>query len=224
MSDRYREDLDRAVAFTGFDHRFVARARAAELVYLAARHVGDPGELDVLDAGCGIGLTVPYLRDRFKSLTGTDVSTDALALAERENLGVRFELAAPGRLPFDDGAFDLSFCMNVIQVITPDERPRFLSELARVTRPRGIVAAFEHNPYNPVTQVVVRRFDFPDSIGMLPMRTTKSLFAAAGLPVVATGFILLSPFRRSRAVALERTLRRFPLGAQYYVAARPPAV
>jgi SAM-dependent methyltransferase len=224
VSDRYREDLDRAVAFTGLDHRFFAGARAGELVHLAARHLGDPRELDVLDAGCGIGLTVPFLRDRVRSLTGTDVSAEAIAVAERENPGVRFELAAPGQLPFDDDAFDLSFCMNVVQVIEPDKRLGFLFELARVTRTGGIVAAFEHNPYNVLTQIVVRRFDSPDSIGMLPMRVTKRLFGAARMPVVAAGFILVSPSRRRRAVVLERSLRRLPFGAQYYVAGRPPAV
>jgi hypothetical protein len=56
------------------------------------------------------------------------------------------------------------------------------------------------------------------------MRETKRLLEAAELTPVAQGFILLSPSRRSRAVALERSLRRIPLGAQYYVAARPPAV
>ncbi|MGH3079770.1 MAG: class I SAM-dependent methyltransferase [Gaiellaceae bacterium] len=224
MSSHYRDELDRAVAFTGVDHRYVARARAAELVHVADRQLGDPRELDVLDAGCGIGLTVPYLRDRFHSLTGTDVSAEALVVADRENPGVRFELAAPGRLPFDDGAFDLSFCMNVVQVIPVDERAAFLSELARVTRAGGLVAVFEHNPYNPLTQIVVRRFDSSASVGMLPMREMKGLLEAAELTPVAQGFILLSPSRRSHAVALERSLRRVPLGAQYYVAARPPAV
>jgi SAM-dependent methyltransferase len=224
VSEHYREELDRAVAFTGADHRYVARARAAELVHLAGRYLGDPRELAVLDAGCGIGLTVPHLRDLFRSLSGTDVSAEALAVAERENPGVRFELAAPGRLPFDDGVFDLTFCMNVVQVVPMDERAAFLSELARVTRAGGLVAVFEHNPYNPLTRIIVRRFDSSASVGMLPMGETKRLLEAAEMKPVAQGFILLSPTRSSRAVALERSLRRIPLGAQYYVAARPPAV
>jgi SAM-dependent methyltransferase len=220
VSDRYREDLDRAVAFTGADHRFVARARAAELVHVARRLLGDPAGLDVLDAGCGIGLTVPHLRDAFRSLTGTDVSAEALEIARREHPGGRFEPAEPGRLPFEDDAFDLAFCMNVVQVIPLDERAGFLAELRRVTRHGGLVAVFEHNPWNPLTQVVVRRFDSPDSIGMLRMAQTRRLLADAGLEPAATGFILVSPSRRTRAVALERRLRRLPLGAQYYVAAR----
>jgi SAM-dependent methyltransferase len=223
-AERYREALDRAVSFSGASHEFFARAKAEELLRLADHHLGGAPNVDALDAGCGIGLTVPYLRDRFRSLIGTDVSAEALAVAERENPGVRFQLATPGRLPFDDGAFDLTFCMNVVQVIPVDERAGFLSELARVTRADGLVVVFEHNPYNPLTQIVVRRFDSSASVRMLPMRETKRLLATAEMTPVAQGFILLSPTRRSHAVALERSLRRLPLGAQYYVAARPPAV
>lgn len=224
MSDRYREDLDRAVSFSGRSHEFFARAKAEELLRLARRNLGNPAALDALDAGCGIGLVDRHLTGQLATLTGTDVSAEALEAGTRENPGVRYELAKPERLPFDDGTFDLTFAISVLHVLDPAARPAFVAELARVTREGGLVAIFEHNPYNPLTRLTVRRFVSPVPIRMLPLRQAKRLLRAAGTDPVECGFMLLSPSRRAAPVAVERGVRRLPLGAQYYVASRVPAV
>lgn len=217
----YRNALDRAVSFSGQSHQFFALAKAEELLRLARRHLGDAAGLDALDAGCGIGLTDRHLRGRFRSLTGTDVSADALETAARENAGVRYELAESDRLPFDAETFDITFAANVVQVVAEAQRPGFVSELARVTRAGGLVTVFEHNPYNPLTRLVVRRFDLGGGVRMLPLPETRILLRESNLIPVDSGYILLFPSRHRRVLALERTLGRFPLGAQYYVAARP---
>jgi SAM-dependent methyltransferase len=219
--DRYRGDLDRAVSFSGASHEFFARAKAEELLWLTTRHLGDPAGLDALDAGCGIGLTDQHLRGRFKSLTGSDISSEALETAAAENPDVRYELAEPDRQPFPSDSFDLVFTVNVVQLIPPDRQPRFLAELTRVTRPDGLIAVFEHNPLNPLTRLVVRRFSSPDEIRLLTMGTAKRLLRSVGVKPVESGYLLLFPSRRSRVLAVERSLRRLPLGAQYYVAGRP---
>jgi SAM-dependent methyltransferase len=219
--DRYGEELDRAVSFLGASHDFFTRAKAEELVRLARLHLGDPAELDAVDVGCGIGLTDRHLVGRFRSLTGTDVSAGVLETAARENPGVRYELAERDRLPFDDGAFDLAFAVCVVQVVAPSARPRFVAELARVTRPGGLVVVFEHNPYNPLTRLVVRRCEFGADARMLGMAEAERLLHENGVTPVDRGFVLLFPSRRRRVLAVERALRRLPLGAQYYLAGRP---
>jgi SAM-dependent methyltransferase len=219
--DRYDDELDRAVSFSGAKHEFFTRAKADELVRLARRHLGDPARLDALDVGCGIGLTDRPLAGRFRSLTGTDVSPGVLETAAANNPGVRYELAERGRLPFDDSSFDLVFAVCVLQVIASGERPQFVAELARVAKPGGLVALFEHNPYNPLTRLVVKRCEFGDDARMLPMSEARLLLGSNGLEPVDWGFLLLFPSRRTRVLALERVLRHIPLGAQYYLAARP---
>jgi SAM-dependent methyltransferase len=216
----YRDELDRALAFTGANHEVAARARADELVRLAWRHLGDPATLAVLDAGCGVGITDRQLRGYFASLAGTDVSATALELAARDNPEVRYERADPDRLPFVEAAFDLVFASSVVQVVPIAERPRFVSELRRVTRPGGLVVVVEHNPYHPVTRLVVRRFRSETPILMLPLGRTRRLLREGGLQPLDAAFFLLAP-RRPRALQwLERRMRRVPLGAQYWVAAR----
>jgi SAM-dependent methyltransferase len=219
--DRYRAELDHAVSFAGTSHDFFTRAKAEELVRLARLHLGDPARLEALDVGCGIGLTDRHLASRFRALTGTDVSPGVLETAARENPGVRYVLAERGRLPFDDRAFDLAFAICVVQVVAPEDRPRFVAELARVTRTGGLVVVFEHNPYNPLTRLVVRRCEFEEDARMLGMAEAEHLLQENGVTPVDRGFLLLFPSRRRRVLAVERALRRLPLGAQYFVAGRP---
>jgi SAM-dependent methyltransferase len=219
--DRYREELDQAVSFAGASHDFFTRAKAEELVRLTRRHLGDPALLEAVDVGCGIGLTDRHLAGRFRALTGTDVSPGVLETAARENPDVRYELAERGRLPFEDGAFDLAFAVCVVQVVPQTERPRFVAELARVTRPGGLVVVFEHNPYNPLTRLVVSRCEFGEDARMLAMPEVERLLGENGVKPLDRGFILVFPSRRERVLAAERLLRRFPLGAQYYIAGRP---
>jgi SAM-dependent methyltransferase len=219
--DRYREELDRAVSFAGTSHDFFTRAKAEELLRLARVHLGDPAQLDALDVGCGVGLTDRHLVGRFRSLTGTDVSRGVLETAAHENPGVRYELAERGRLPFPDNAFHVAFAVCVVQVVPTEERPRFVAELARVTRPDGLVVVFEHNPSNPLTRLVVRRCEFGDDARMLGMAEAERLLRENGVTPVDRGFLLLFPSRRKRVLAAERALRRLPLGAQYYLAGRP---
>jgi SAM-dependent methyltransferase len=219
--DRYRRDLDSAVSFSGASHDFFTGAKAEELLRLARLHLGDTEQLDALDVGCGIGLTDRHLAGRFRSLTGTDVSPGVLETATRENPGVTYELAERGRLPFGDGAVDLAFAVCVVQVVPSAERPRFIAELSRVTRPGGLVVVFEHNPFNPLTRLVVRRCEFGEDAHMLGMREAERLLRKNGVATVDRGFLLLFASRRPRILAVERAVRRLPLGAQYYLAGRP---
>jgi hypothetical protein len=84
-----------------------------------------------------------------------------------------------------------------------------------------LIAVFEHNPFNPLTRLVVRRFPSPDEIRLLTMGTAKRLLGSVGVTPVEGGYLLLFPSRRRRVLSVERALRRLPLGAQYYVAGRP---
>src|SRR6266540_6931224 len=83
--DSYVDDLDAAVRFSGKDHTFFARRKADELLELAERYVGPPRTLNVVDVGCGIGLTDVFLAGRFASVTGVDVVPGVLERAAARN-------------------------------------------------------------------------------------------------------------------------------------------
>lgn len=221
--DAYAADIDAAVGFSGKGHEFFTRRKADELVALVEHHVGPPGGLSALDVGSGIGLTDTFLHGRFASLTGVDVARGVLERAAERNPWTAYEAYDGERLPFEDGTFDVTFTVCVVQVLAPERRAAFVAELRRVTSGRGIVVVFEHNPYNPLTRLVVRRFPLGHDARLLPPRRVAQLLRAARCTVVESSHILLLPSDAGVARGVERRLRRLPLGAQYAVAARPRA-
>jgi hypothetical protein len=92
--------------------------------------------------------------------------------------------------------------------------------MARVTRPGGIVAIFEHNPWNPLTRKVVRDCEFDVGVELLSRRRTVELLSAAGLEVEEWRYIVFFPREGGGLRRVERSVARLPLGAQYYTAAR----
>jgi SAM-dependent methyltransferase len=221
--DSYQEELEEAIAFGGADAGFYTEAKATQLVDLASRALGDVSRVRALDAGCGPGETDSFLDGAFGELTGVDTSGEMIKAASERNPWASYRQVSAGEpLPFEDGAFDLSFAICVLHHVEPPDRAAFVAELARVTRPQGIVAVFEHNPANPATRKVVRDCVFDEGVQLLPMRETRSLLAGRGIRPVERRFILLFPWRGRVLRGIERGLSRVPIGAQYYVAGSPP--
>jgi SAM-dependent methyltransferase len=91
----------------------------------------------ILDAGCGSGRTLDDLAAR-GSVAGVDTSAMAVEAARRRG-HANVRIAPVEKLPFDDRAFDLVTCLDVIEH-TPDDRAT-LAELLRVTAPGGVLVA-----------------------------------------------------------------------------------
>jgi SAM-dependent methyltransferase len=84
----------------------------------------------VLDLGCGTGDSVDFFRAADPSVdwTGVDIADSREAL-QRVRADARFEVFDGVALPFEDGAFDLVYCKQVLEHV---HRPAPL--LAEVTR------------------------------------------------------------------------------------------
>jgi SAM-dependent methyltransferase len=188
------------------------------------RHVEEDRSRDTsaplaLDVGCGIGTAVDFLATRWR-IVGTDVSRKMLECASaRSKLAVQ----EPAALPFADDTFDVVFAFCVYHHIPAGERQTHLRELVRVTRRGGRLFVFEHNPHNPVTQIVFRRAEVDRGCTMIAPRHLRRLFEAAGVVDLATRFVLFLPQPvAERVPALEHAMRRVPVGGQYFVAGRKP--
>jgi SAM-dependent methyltransferase len=219
--ETYRAEIERAMP-AGMDLDRFTEAKANQLVALAQRQLGDLDRLRVLDVGCGTGETDRFLATSFGELHGVDMSGGLLERARAAVPGAQYMAYDGGRLPYDDSAFDLAFCINVMHHVPPPDWSGFVAEMARVIRPGGIVAVFEHNPLNPLTRRVVSRCSFDEDAVLLRRGRTEGLLADAGLEPAERGYILFLPLAAGWARAVERPLRWVPLGAQYYVAARAP--
>jgi SAM-dependent methyltransferase len=99
-----------------------------------------PGQ-QALDVGCGPGSLTAELVRRLgaASVTAVDPSESFVAVARARNPGVRVEQASAERLPFADGSFDATLAQLVVHFM--DDPVAGLAEMARVTRPAGVVAA-----------------------------------------------------------------------------------
>jgi SAM-dependent methyltransferase len=218
----YQEDVQRSIAFSRQDVGFFTDVKASLLIDAAERLVGPARSLSVLDVGCGVGLTDAYLRNRFRSLHGVDISEGAVQEASIANRWATYAAYDGRKLPFGEGAFDVAFAICVLHHVEPVDRPAFVVELGRVVRPGGVVLIFEHNPYNPLTRVAVSRCDFDRGVVLESRAATMRLVRAGGLATVEAPYIVFFPWRARGLRATERLLGWLPLGAQYVVAARIP--
>jgi SAM-dependent methyltransferase len=220
-TDSYQEALERSIAFAGGDADRYVGAKARMLVDLAERQVGPAEGLRVLDVGCGPGSTDAFLEGAFAELRGVDVSEGMVEQAARRNPWASYSSYEPGEpLPHADGSVDLSFAICVFHHVPIEQRPALAAEMARVTRPGGIVAIYEHNPWNPLTRKAVRDCPFDDDVELLSRPQARRLLDDAQLARAESAFIIFFPKEGPRLERIEGRLGRIPLGAQYYVAHR----
>lgn len=213
--DDYEAAVDKSIDFSGLDHEFFLAAKADLLQEIARERLQDPRDAYLLDVGCGVGRLHPHLGGRFGSIAGCDVSGESIDRARAENPGVRYALSAPGRLPYDDGAFDLVTASCVMHHVPPAEWASFAAELRRVTRPGGVAVVIEHNPWNPLTRLAVARCPFDRDAVLLSAGRIRRILAGAGFVRTGTRHFLLLPSAREAARRVERMLGFAPLGAQY---------
>jgi SAM-dependent methyltransferase len=219
-AEQYGSTVQRSIDFSGLDHDFFTRRKAQHLVDLATRWLGTLSELRALDVGCGVGTTDAHLVGRFGRLDGVDTSPEAIQRAAVANPSVCYLAYEGESLPYEDDSFDFVFAICVLHHVGLSERPRFMSELRRVARPGGLIAVFEHNPFNPLTRIAVDRCEFDADAVLLRAPEMRRLFEKAGLRPVERRYVILFPSNRSRLRALEKAVGALPLAAQYYVAAR----
>ena len=217
--ETYEQAVDDAIAFGGAEHAFYLEAKARVLLELVRRELGDPARLHALDVGSGPGSLHPYLTE-IGALEGVDVSQALVERAAAANPNVHYQPYDGRTLPFADESFDLAFAVNVFHHIPPPERPGLAGQLARVVRPGGIAAVFEHNPLNPLTRIVVARCEFDEGVQLLSTRKVRELLAHAGLHPLERRYILFFPWRAAFLQRLEARLGPVPLGAQHLTAAR----
>ena len=216
----YQEAVERSIGFSGQGLDHFTRRKADELISLADRHMCEPRRVKALDVGCGVGCTDRYVAGAFGELHGVDVAAEAVERARRDNPEVQYAVSDGSSLPYSDGGFDLVFAICVAHHVEPVDRPRWAAELARVVRPGGVVALFEHNPLNPLTRLAVSRCEFDEGVELLGPGEAAALLSDAGLTPLERRYIVFFPGRRPRAMRLEAHLGRLPLGAQHVVAAR----
>jgi SAM-dependent methyltransferase len=93
----------------------------------------------MLEAGCGTGYLSHLLQEeRNWPVVPMDIGWEGIAYAR--GMGTRNPVQADIRfLPFDEGAFDVVFSMDVIVHLPPGEELAAFREMARVLKPGGLL-------------------------------------------------------------------------------------
>jgi ubiquinone/menaquinone biosynthesis C-methylase UbiE len=191
---------------------------------------------DVLEVGCGTGLVLERITRFARSARGVDLSPGMLARARERGLDVLEGSAT--ELPFADASFDVACSFKVLAHVPQIEKA--LAEMARVTRPGGVVIAEFYNPFSlrgllkrlgPAGKIgdgahernVYTRYDSPRDVRRL-LPAGSVLVAARGVRIVTpTAHLMRVPVLRGLLRAAERGLADSPLrvlGGFYIVAAR----
>lgn len=184
-------------------------------------------ELRLLDLGCGTGTFLAVLRRLgFQGeLYGGDVSPKMLAEAARrwpDDAGncPRWELLTGHTWPYADETFDCVVCCCVLHHVSQDARDDLFREASRVLRPGGQLVVFEHNPWHPLTQLVVRTMRIDRHAVLLSVGEIRKRATRAALIVRCTEYLLFLPPRWKWAERVDRWCRHLPCGGQYVVVAQ----
>lgn len=197
--------------FAGVD--FFHKRKMDVLLDLLARKKRPPKALNWLDLGCGKGDLLRLGRSRFGLSVGCDVSAEMTSVCQDMDVRVQSD---PAKIPFPDASMDLVTAVCVYHHVPVEERAALTSEVTRVLKPGGWFAIIEHNPYNPVTQLVVRRSPVDESAILLNAAESAARQRAAGLSPMAPLYFLYVPAVLFGLIGwIERLLGRLPLGGQY---------
>jgi SAM-dependent methyltransferase len=147
-------------------------------------------DLDVLDAGCGTGYLLDYLR-RYteREVVGFDYSAFALQFCQERGAKL-LALADAVRPPFESGRFDLIICIDTIQHLSPKGADQTtIEEFARMLRPNGLVyirtnSALGHAKLEGADPDLYRRYLRRDLIAQME---------AAGLHVERATYVNMIP-------------------------------
>jgi 2-polyprenyl-3-methyl-5-hydroxy-6-metoxy-1,4-benzoquinol methylase len=139
----------------------------------------DPGA-PVLDAGCGEGSFLAYLRERgLENLHGFDLSEENVAICRRAGLDFvhRFDALEMGRLP-GDPLFERIFALDLLEHIPKEKAGSFLESARGRLAPGGVLVV--QTPNMGCVYAQYHRYnDLSHEFG-LTEKTARDLFMMAG--------------------------------------------
>ena len=134
---REKSDTSHAILDVASRHE-----KAAKIIAVVSRFA-DLSRADVLDIGTGAGVIASDISRQAKSVTSTDMNDE-----RRVKDGYKFVQVNDESLPFEDASFDVVVYNHVVEHV-PDQQ-KHLDEIARVTRPGGIMYLATPNRFGPM--------------------------------------------------------------------------
>jgi SAM-dependent methyltransferase len=203
--------------------------RAANVIRWISDGYADK-EFFYLDFGCGNGRMLKTLleSDAVKQLVeqgrlrlfGFDTSAESINEAKSLMGDDRVRLVSDLQHLPGDVRFDFVISCHVFHHIPPVERAETVAGLASRMKPSSRLVIWEHNPFNPITRLLVKACPFDDDARLLTLHTTKTLFGKNSFRYLEHAYVNVFPprwLRLDAVSAIEVKLSRLPIGAQYWV-------
>lgn len=223
FAENYNESLRNSLALTRTSDKYQAEYKVRLLKNRLVRGVvktrGGTG-LNVLDFGCGVGLSLPFLLEQFSGskIYATDVSEVSLDIVRAELPQVTIVDSALNAVE----KFDVILMSTVLHHITSSTRVEILENLRANLKPEGCLVVIEHNTYNPLTRRIVSNCPMDVDAELISMRNIKKLLSAdCGFKIRETGYCSFFPEPLKALTKLDPILKKIPLGGQYFVVATP---
>lgn len=220
LADEYHGQHKANVAITGEGPEYFAEYKIVDLANLVRTEDLVPGYL--FDFGCGIGNSVPYFRKYFPDLKLScgDVSSRSIEIAKTRNSGDEDYVIIGADIPLPTHSQDIVFSACVFHHIPHEQHQHWLAELLRVTRPGGLLAIYEHNPWNPLTVRAVNTCPLDVNARLIRGSIMRKRAVDAGWVDAKVGYKLFFPAALAALRPIECHLEWLALGAQYRMTAR----
>jgi len=221
FADEYYDQHRQNIAVTGEGPEYFAEYKVKELGKIVKSN--ELSVSKIFDFGAGIGNSIPFFRKFFPTaeLTSADVSQRSLDLSKSRFPNANNLLLIDGPyLPVPDNSFDVIFSACVFHHISHNEHEHWMRELLRITRPGGIIAIFEHNPFNPLTRHAVNTCPFDVSAELITASVLLQRLSKAGWHMPRVQYNVFFPRVLAAFRPFENYLRWLPLGAQYVAIGR----
>lgn len=135
---------------------------------------------DVIDAPCGAGWTTHEISKVSSRIVGVDVDREAIASAQRDfrTPNVQFHQMDCLNLNFPMQSFDVAVSIEAIEHFSASDGVRYISRLAKVLRPGGMLVGTTPSAPNPVAAEARRlKEDNPHHLKIYCEQELRQLFA-----------------------------------------------
>lgn len=167
----------------------------------------------ILDFGCGIGSMLKFLKETF---TDSKFYAYDESLKSLEHLKIKYpDVNCVYSLNLVE-KFDLIIVSNVIHHVKSTERSDLFQKIYNLLDDNGRLLIYEHNPYNPITLKVVANCEFDIDAELINKKNLIKLCSENNFQLQKSGYIHFFPSKLKILFNLEKYLKWFFLGAQYF--------
>jgi ubiquinone/menaquinone biosynthesis C-methylase UbiE len=215
----YRAIHTKNVQWSGADSHYFAEMRVKML-----QAYEQNGSLEVLDLGCGDGVSAIFMQQYFPGwqITGIDVSKESIEVAKKLPLQQAvFSVYDGVHIPFEAARFDIVLVAGVLHHVAFEWHAAMLQEISRVLKKGGRLIIYEHNPLNPFTKYLVNTCVFDKDARLLRCGYLTRLLLKQQFRIRQKLYFIFFPPRGifKKMILLERYLHWLPLGGKYFIRA-----